>query len=52
MRMSDVSAFFDSKAFAGWKKVREQETKLQLAVIDRLDGVIRSLHAVAKQRRL
>ena len=45
-----MQEFFGSKAFAGWKKAREQETKLQLAVIDRLDGVIKSLGALAKGR--
>ena len=51
MRLSDLSGFFATKAFAGWKKARDHEAKLQLAIIDRLDGVIKSIHGLAKSRR-
>lgn len=49
-RQSDVRAMFESKTFADWKKAREHEMKLQLAMIERLDGVIKSLHNIAKAR--
>ena len=50
MTLSDSREFFSSKAFAGWKKGKEHETKLQLAVIERLDGVIKGLNNLAKAR--
>lgn len=43
MPMSEAAAIFGSKSFADWKKLRENDSKLQLAIIDRLDGVIKTL---------
>src|SRR5450830_561341 len=51
MTPSSVSDYFNSKAFTDWKKGKDAETKLQVAVIERLDGVIKSLHAIGKSRR-
>ena len=50
MTLSDANDFFSGKSFDNWKKVREGEARIQLAVIERLDGVIRSLGAIAKSR--
>jgi hypothetical protein len=50
MKLSDVTAFFGSKAFASWKKNKEQETKLQLAMLDRLNGVITAIGNLGKSR--
>jgi hypothetical protein len=50
MKLSDVKTFFESKAFKGWKKSKEQEVKLQVAIIDRLDAVIKSIHNLGKHR--
>ncbi len=41
-------AFFGGKAFEQWVKGREAESKLQGAIVDRLNGVIRGLNVVAK----
>lgn len=43
MRRSDVQGIFESKAFEGWKKSRESMQKIDIAVIERLDMVIRSI---------
>jgi hypothetical protein len=51
MPPSAVVAFFESKAFTDWKKGQDAVVKLQTAVIDRLDGVIRSINVLAKSRR-
>jgi len=40
--------FFESKPFSDWKKSRESENKIQVAIIDRLNGVIRSFGVFAK----
>ena len=48
MRSSDVRSIFQSKAFTDWKKNREAENKVQLAVIERLDVLIRSVGNLAK----
>lgn len=50
MCISDAKALFESDAFKGWQKWREQDQKLKLATIERLDGVIKSLHALGKRR--
>lgn len=49
--LSDAKAFFESKPFDNWKKARDMDTKLQLAVIDRLNTVIEGLNVVARSRR-
>lgn len=48
MRSSDVRSIFQSKAFGDWKKNREASQKVDLAVIDRLDAVIKSVGNLAK----
>lgn len=48
MRSSDVRSIFQSKAFTEWKKNREGENKVQLAVIERLDVLIRSVGNLTK----
>lgn len=45
---SDMEDFFDGKAFSDWKKARESESKLQVAVVERLNEVIRGTGIVAK----
>ena len=40
--------FFDGKPFADWKKAKEGEWKIQSAIIDRLNNVIRACGIVAK----
>lgn len=46
--VSAVEAFFESKAFEEWKKARESEVKMQAAIVDRLNGVIRASGVLAK----
>lgn len=48
MTVSTASAFLSSKTFDDWKKGREAEMKMQAAMIDRLNGVIRACNLVAK----
>jgi len=48
MTQSDARAFFDSKAFAKWRENQEAQNKIDVAVIDRLNGVMRGLNIVAK----
>lgn len=45
---SDIEAFFNSKAFADWRRGREAENKLQAAIVERLNEVIRGTGIVAK----
>lgn len=40
--------FFNSKNYESWQKTREAEWKLQAAVVDRLNEVIRGTGIVAK----
>ncbi|WP_321946564.1 hypothetical protein [Paraburkholderia sp. J10-1] len=42
MHRSDLQMLFASKAFKEWEKARDSGTKLQLAVVERLDAVIRA----------
>lgn len=49
--ISDAGELFSTKAFASWKKHREHETKLTLAIIDRLDNVTKAITAQTKARR-
>jgi len=48
MAASTITAFFEGKAFADWKKGRESELKLQAAIVNRLNDVIRASGIVAK----
>ena len=48
MTQSDAGDFFDGKAYADWRKSREQELKLQAAIGDRLNGVIRACGSIVK----
>ncbi|MCM1128952.1 MAG: hypothetical protein NC211_03610 [Alistipes senegalensis] len=48
MQPSIVRKFFDGKAFSDWKKGRESELKMQAAVVNRLNDVIRASVVVAK----
>ncbi|PAU79227.1 MULTISPECIES: hypothetical protein [Halomonas] len=48
MTGSEAEAFFEGKAYADWRKGKEQELKLQAAVSDRLNGVIRACGAIVK----
>lgn len=45
---SVAKKFFESKAFSGWEKSREAEMKTQVAIIERITGVIRACIVVAK----
>ncbi|WP_313453285.1 hypothetical protein [Stutzerimonas nitrititolerans] len=47
---SDAKNFFDSKRYADWKKLKDHEYRMQSAMIDRLNGVIESIGALAKRR--
>lgn len=40
--------FFESKSFEEWKKGRESELKMQAAIVNRLNDVIRASVIVAK----
>lgn len=51
MRRSDVTSIFESKAFSDWKKSREAQQKIDAAVLERLDGVIRAIASLGKARR-
>lgn len=48
MTQSEADAFFEGKAFADWRKGEEQKLKLQAAVNDRLNSVIRSCGGIIK----
>lgn len=48
---SDAKNFFDSKRYMEFKKLRDHEYRAQAAVIDRLNGVIEAIGALAKSRR-
>ncbi len=48
MRRSEVREIFDSSTFREWKKGREAEQKIDLAVINRLDVVIKALGQLGK----
>lgn len=45
---SVAKKFFDSKAFSDWSKRRESEIKTQVAIVDRVSGVIRAIGLMAK----
>lgn len=48
MPPSIVREFFEGKPFTDWRKSREQELKLQAAIVDRVNGVIRACGTIAK----
>lgn len=48
MTASDAKRFCDSKAFADWRGAREAESKVQAAIVDRLNGVIRAVGSLSK----
>lgn len=48
MRPSVVEDFFSSKPFDDWKKGEEAKSKLQAAIVGRLDGVTKGIGVVAK----
>lgn len=48
MPLSEATAFFEGKAYADWRKAKEQELKLQAALGDRLNGVIKACGAIVK----
>lgn len=41
MRRSDIKTIFDSKAFSDWMKTQDSRQKMDMAVIDRLDAIIK-----------
>ena len=46
--LSDAAEYLGSKAFDGWKKLRDHDTKLQMAIIERLDVVVKAQNATIK----
>lgn len=48
MHRSDVREIFDSSTFRDWKKAREVEQKIDVAVVNRLDVVIKALGQLGK----
>lgn len=48
MPVSLVNKFFKSKPFDDWKKGRESELKVQVAIVNRLNSVISACGIVAK----
>lgn len=48
MRRSDIQMLFASKAYKDWQKAQENRVKLQVAVIDRIDAVIKSIGSLGK----
>lgn len=48
---SQVREFFESQAFKDWKKSEESRIKINVAVVNRLNEVIRGLDILAKGLR-
>ena len=48
MPVSVVRKFFDGKTFEDWRKGQEAEAKMQAAIVNRLNDVIRACGVVAK----
>lgn len=48
MRPSDIKMIFDSKAFQDWKKAREIPNKMDNAICDRLDVLIKAIGNLGK----
>ncbi len=40
--------FFDSKSFEGWKRSKESDGKVAVAVVNRLNDVIRAIGVLTK----
>jgi hypothetical protein len=41
MTISDAKSVLDSDAFENWKKSRDNQTAIQLAIVSRLDALIK-----------
>jgi hypothetical protein len=57
MCRSDIKQIFESKQFSDWKRSREAQGKMDLAICDRLDNVVRAIGNLGKviverQRRI
>jgi hypothetical protein len=48
MHRSSVTSLFNSQAFAQWQKSRDVHQKIDLAQIERLDMVIKSIGNLSK----
>ena len=48
MPVSVARKFFDGKTFEDWRKGREADAKMQAAIVNRLNDVIRACGIVAK----
>lgn len=48
MPVSVARKFFDGKTFEDWRKGQEAEAKMQAAIVNRLNDVIRACGVVAK----
>ena len=46
--VSDAKSFFESKSFDDWKKGRESELKTQIAIVSRLNNVIKASGVIAE----
>lgn len=50
MTPSDAQALFDSEAFKGWQKWRENQQNLAVAMVNGQNAIIKGLQAIAKSR--
>jgi hypothetical protein len=48
MKRSDVAVLFGSKAMKDWTRGREAQNKMDLAICERLDNVIRAIGSLGK----
>lgn len=48
MPLSYSSEMYESKVFSDWKESRENEQKISIAIIERLDGVAKQINELAK----
>lgn len=48
MTLSDTNQFFEGRSYEMWKKSKEAEIKVQAAIGDRLNGVIRASGVIVK----
>ena len=48
MKRSDVKTLFESKAMKDWARAREAQGKMDLAICERLDNVIRAIGSLGK----
>lgn len=46
--VSMANDFFEAKAFSDWRKAKESEMKIQSAVVERLNTVVRAIGVVVK----